>query len=139
MLNMAVLAPIPSARVRTVIAVNPGFLRKTRAAYRKSAANRDNKVENTASAPAKLDADRPRLVPPVTIPTVDTPFRLDGRTALVTGGASGIGEAVCRVLTAAGAAVTIVDIDAVRARSLAGELAGSSVLPFDITDAPAVN
>ena len=31
-----------------------------------------------------------------------TPFRLDGRRALVTGGASGIGEQACRVLTAAG-------------------------------------
>ena len=39
------------------------------------------------------------------------PFRLDGRRALVTGGASGIGEAVCRVLAAAGALVTIADID----------------------------
>ena len=37
-----------------------------------------------------------------------TLFRLDGRKALVTGGASGIGEAVCRVLSGAGAMVTIV-------------------------------
>ena len=32
------------------------------------------------------------------------PFRLDGRRALVTGGASGIGKATHRALTAAGAA-----------------------------------
>ncbi|MDQ2899134.1 MAG: SDR family oxidoreductase [Acidobacteriota bacterium] len=63
-----------------------------------------------------------------------TPFRLDGRQAIVTGGASGIGEATCRALAAAGASVIIVDIDEARARKLAGELAGSSVLIFDITN-----
>ena len=38
------------------------------------------------------------------------PFRLTGRTAIVTGGASGIGEATCRVLTGAGASVIISDL-----------------------------
>jgi 2-keto-3-deoxy-L-fuconate dehydrogenase len=69
---------------------------------------------------------------------VDNLFRLDGRHALVTGGASGIGEATARVLTGAGAAVTILDLDRGRAESLAGELAGSSVLICDITDEAAV-
>jgi 2-keto-3-deoxy-L-fuconate dehydrogenase len=68
-----------------------------------------------------------------------TPFRLDGRRAVITGGASGIGEATCRVLAAAGAAVIIVDIDAPRAESLAQQLPGSSVLNCDITDVNAVN
>jgi 2-keto-3-deoxy-L-fuconate dehydrogenase len=63
-----------------------------------------------------------------------TPFRLDGKIALVTGGASGIGEAVCRVLTHAGASVTIGDVDAQRAESLARELPGASVRVFDVTD-----
>jgi NAD(P)-dependent dehydrogenase (short-subunit alcohol dehydrogenase family) len=58
---------------------------------------------------------------------------------VVTGGASGIGESTCRVLAAAGASVTIVDIDGPRAASLAGQLPGSSVLNCDITDAGAVN
>lgn len=66
------------------------------------------------------------------------PFRLDGRRALVTGGASGIGEAVCRVLAGSGALVTIADIDRDRAERLSGELPGSSVRIFDITDEPAV-
>src|SRR5579864_6698448 len=70
---------------------------------------------------------------------MQTPFRLDGRRAVVTGGASGIGEATCRVLAAAGAAVTIADIDGPRAESLASQLPGSSVLKCDITDASAVN
>ena len=67
-----------------------------------------------------------------------TPFRLDGKTALVTGGASGIGEATCRVLTAAGASSIIVDVDRERAAKLAQELPGASVLSFDITDQAAV-
>jgi 2-keto-3-deoxy-L-fuconate dehydrogenase len=70
---------------------------------------------------------------------MDTPFRLDGRRAVVTGGASGIGEATCRVLAEAGAAVTIVDIDAAGAKLLADQLPGASVLNCDITDGPAVN
>lgn len=69
---------------------------------------------------------------------MDIPFRLDGRRAVVTGGASGIGESTCRVLAAAGASVTIVDIDAAGAKSLSGQLPGSSVLHCDITDSAAV-
>src|SRR6266436_4973476 len=61
------------------------------------------------------------------------PFRLDGKKALVTGGASGIGEAVSRVFTEAGASVIIADIDQTRAGALSKELAGSSVAVCDIT------
>jgi NAD(P)-dependent dehydrogenase (short-subunit alcohol dehydrogenase family) len=71
--------------------------------------------------------------------SANSPFRLDGRRALVTGGASGIGEATCRALSEAGAAVTIVDIDRPRAESLAAQLAGATVLAFDIADEAAVN
>jgi NAD(P)-dependent dehydrogenase (short-subunit alcohol dehydrogenase family) len=69
---------------------------------------------------------------------MQTPFRLDGKKALVTGGASGIGEATCRVLTQAGASVTIADVDRARAEALSAELAGSSILTLDITDEAAV-
>ncbi|HKE25716.1 MAG TPA: SDR family oxidoreductase [Bryobacteraceae bacterium] len=65
---------------------------------------------------------------------MSTPFRLDGHTALVTGGASGIGEATCRVLAQAGAAVTIADVDDERARALAAELPGAAALRLDITN-----
>ena len=68
-----------------------------------------------------------------------TPFRLDGRKALVTGGASGIGEATCRVLVEAGATVTIADIDRDRARALSTELVRAQALILDITDENAVN
>jgi len=56
------------------------------------------------------------------------PFGWTGRTALVTGGASGIGEATCRALTSAGAQVYIADVDASRSAALASQLPGASVL-----------
>ena len=62
------------------------------------------------------------------------PFRLDGRVALVTGGASGIGEATSRVLTAAGASVHIVDLDGASSQKLASELPGDKAHPCDITN-----
>ena len=65
---------------------------------------------------------------------MQTIFRLDGRKALVTGGASGIGEAICRVFTAAGAEVYIADRDAARAQALAGELPGATALTLDVSD-----
>ncbi|HVY94359.1 MAG TPA: SDR family NAD(P)-dependent oxidoreductase [Bryobacteraceae bacterium] len=67
------------------------------------------------------------------------PFRLDGLTALVTGGASGIGEAICRRFTWSGASVIIADVDKARAQKLSEELEGSSVLELDITNEAAVN
>jgi NAD(P)-dependent dehydrogenase (short-subunit alcohol dehydrogenase family) len=66
------------------------------------------------------------------------PFRLDGLTALVTGGASGIGEQIVRQFQAAGARVHIVDIDRERAQALARELPGSQAHVCDITQADEV-
>src|SRR5262245_24557630 len=67
-----------------------------------------------------------------------TPFRLDGRHALITGGASGIGEATSRAFTNAGASVIIADVDQARAEALAAELPGSRALSLDISDEAAV-
>jgi len=50
-------------------------------------------------------------------------FRLDGRAAIVTGGAQGIGEGICEELARAGAAVAIVDVQAEKAQTLAERLA----------------
>ena len=58
---------------------------------------------------------------------------------MVTGGASGIGAATCRTLAAAGAQVTIADIDEAGAEALSRELPGAAVLILDITDEAAVN
>jgi 3-hydroxybutyrate dehydrogenase len=49
---------------------------------------------------------------------------LEGRTALVTGGASGIGEACARELAARGAVVTVADVDDVGAKTVAEEIGG---------------
>jgi 3-oxoacyl-[acyl-carrier protein] reductase len=51
-------------------------------------------------------------------------FRLDGRTALVTGGGQGIGEAICRRLAAGGARVLVFDRSADSAARVAKELNG---------------
>jgi 3-hydroxybutyrate dehydrogenase len=51
---------------------------------------------------------------------------LAGRTALVTGGASGIGAACARELASRGAVVTIADVDEVAAKALADEIDGKA-------------
>jgi 3-hydroxybutyrate dehydrogenase len=51
---------------------------------------------------------------------------LNGRTALVTGGASGIGAACARELASRGATVTVADIDDVAAKALADDIGGTA-------------
>lgn len=51
---------------------------------------------------------------------------LTGRSALITGGASGIGAACARELAARGATVTIADIDDIGAKALASEINGKA-------------
>ena len=55
-----------------------------------------------------------------------TEQNLTGRTALVTGGASGIGAACARALAARGAHVTVADLDDVAAKSLADDIDGTA-------------
>src|SRR5262245_42581102 len=59
-------------------------------------------------------------------------FRLDGKTALVTGGGQGIGEAICARLAAAGARVAVFDRNGEQARRVAGDIGGLA-LPGDVT------
>ncbi|WP_102141633.1 3-hydroxybutyrate dehydrogenase [Mycobacterium hubeiense] len=51
---------------------------------------------------------------------------LSGRTALVTGGASGIGAACARELAARGATVTVADVDEVAAKTVADDIGGKA-------------
>ena len=61
-------------------------------------------------------------------------FRLDGKFALVTGGASGIGQATSRELVAAGGHVYIADLNIAGAQSLARELGAATALQMDVTE-----
>jgi 2-keto-3-deoxy-L-fuconate dehydrogenase len=66
------------------------------------------------------------------------PYRLDGRHALVTGGASGIGEATVKELTRAGAFVWIADLNASAAEALATSVGFAQALPLDVTDTESI-
>ncbi|HZQ28338.1 MAG TPA: SDR family NAD(P)-dependent oxidoreductase [Acidimicrobiales bacterium] len=64
-------------------------------------------------------------------------MQINGAGALVTGGASGLGAATARRLAAAGARVTILDLDrqSATAEALAAELGnGAQFKPADVTD-----
>jgi NAD(P)-dependent dehydrogenase (short-subunit alcohol dehydrogenase family) len=63
-------------------------------------------------------------------------FRLDGRVALVTGGAGLLGRRYCEALLQAGGRVVIGDVDGGRATALATELSGTDALgvQLDVTD-----
>src|SRR3954462_11036563 len=59
--------------------------------------------------------------------------------AVVTGGASGLGEATTRALAAQGAAVTVLDLNEERGTALAAELGGhTTFIRTDVTDEASV-
>ncbi len=72
----------------------------------------------------------------------DNLFRLDGKTALVTGAGRGIGRAVALALAAAGAELVLVSRTASQLEEVAGEIAQEGgrarALPLDVTDSAAL-
>src|SRR5690606_16374842 len=62
---------------------------------------------------------------------------LVGRSVVITGGASGIGEEIVKAFVAQGAAVSFLDIDEERGRALAAAT-GAAFSPCDVTDIAAL-
>ena len=67
-----------------------------------------------------------------------TQVDLAGRSAVVTGGASGIGRACARRLAAAGASVLVLDRDEAAAKEVADEIGGQA-LAVDLADLDAID
>ena len=66
-------------------------------------------------------------------------FHLDGRHALVTGAASGIGNAIARHFAEAGAKVTLLDLQLDEAKKAAEEIGGNcNAIACDVSDESAV-
>lgn len=63
--------------------------------------------------------------------------RLDGKTAIVTGGASGFGQGIVRKFVAEGARVLIADLNGAAAEALAAEL-GARAQQVDVANGPSV-
>jgi NAD(P)-dependent dehydrogenase (short-subunit alcohol dehydrogenase family) len=57
---------------------------------------------------------------------------LDGKVAIVTGGAGGIGSATCRLLAERGARVVVADLDAERARAVADTIRANGGTAFAV-------
>ncbi len=74
--------------------------------------------------------------------TIFDQFRLDGQTAVVTGGVGLLGKEFCRTLAEAGAAVIVADIDGDAAGHYAGKLSQSGYtargVQVDVTDPASV-
>jgi NAD(P)-dependent dehydrogenase (short-subunit alcohol dehydrogenase family) len=66
-----------------------------------------------------------------------TPRSLDGKVAVITGGARGIGNAIAHALAREGAVVAIGDLDRAAAEAAAAQLGSRSLgLALDVTDRP---
>ena len=65
-------------------------------------------------------------------------MRLEGKTAIVTGGASGFGAGIVRKFAAEGARVMIADINGDGAAHLAADIAGATAATVDVSDTASV-
>jgi NAD(P)-dependent dehydrogenase (short-subunit alcohol dehydrogenase family) len=77
------------------------------------------------------------------VSTIEGKFKLNGRAALVTGGAGLLGAGFCRTLAEAGAGVVVADINAPAAKRVAAQLAQSGLtsiaLEVDVSESQSVD
>ena len=66
-------------------------------------------------------------------------FDLSGKVALVTGGGSGIGAAVARELTSAGARVLVTDVNGPAAESVSAQLPNATAEVLDVTSPESIS
>lgn len=67
-------------------------------------------------------------------------MRLKDKVAIVTGGASGIGKAMCKALAAEGANIVVVDLDGEKGKAATQEICGKSIsLQADVTSSASMN
>src|ERR671917_1197184 len=86
-------------------------------------------IYTSGSETGERDMSETSIVPGPSAAGVD----LSGRSALVTGAASGIGRACAGRLVQAGASVTVLDLDGDAAKKVAGEIGGEAV-QADLSD-----
>jgi NAD(P)-dependent dehydrogenase (short-subunit alcohol dehydrogenase family) len=65
--------------------------------------------------------------------------RFSGRTAVITGGASGLGKAVATRIVAEGGQVCLWDLDAEGLKAAAAEVGAAHVVALDVSDQAAVS
>ena len=71
--------------------------------------------------------------------SIDFDFSLKGKRALVTGGASGIGAAICSAFAAKGARVAVVDLNVAAAEAKAKAIGGGAMaFACDVSDPASV-
>jgi len=106
--------------------------------YRRRQQRRDRRTRHAAQPVDQLEVrvgiERPDPVPqPVTHGDTVADMNVNDKVALVTGGASGLGQATARRLAADGAKVVIVDLPSSNGKAVADELDGVFA-PADVRD-----